>query len=362
MPKSKTDKDWLRDAQDVIRRKNEELAELRRENRDLYKQNLEREREFAEHYAIANYDPTPPAWVMSQGGVTGKRGGPVVQFSDWHIGEVVNPDELGGQNSFNKNIAPKRVKRLTETVIDLAFNHMGRAKTVYPGIVVPLNGDFVGGENHEELMATNDLPIMDAAELATDLLAASIDNLATKFGRVFCPCEPGNHGRTTRKPRFKQYVQTNHDYGVYRSLAKHFRGSKHIRFLISPEADVAYNVYGTRFLQTHGDNLGSKGGDGIIGAMGPIMRGWTKLVRQKEEFDYLMIGHWHQTLWLPSVICNNALKGHDEYAQLKLRAPARPASQSLFFVHPDRGITARWEVFVDGSEKAREAKDWVSWR
>jgi hypothetical protein len=37
--------------------------------------------------------------------------------------------------------------------------------------------------------------------------------------------------------------------------------------------DVHYRVYALRFLFNHGDTLGVKGGDGIIGAIGPIMRG-----------------------------------------------------------------------------------------
>jgi hypothetical protein len=45
---------------------------------------------------------------------------------------------------------------------------------------------------------------------------------------------------------------------------------------IRPSNDVHYRVYGLRFLLNHGDMLGVKGGDGIIGAIGPIMRGEIK--------------------------------------------------------------------------------------
>jgi hypothetical protein len=123
-------------------------------------------------------------------------------------------------------------------------------------------------------------------------------------------------------------------------------------------------VYGTRFLLTHGDALGVKGGDGIIGSIGPIMRGSIKVRDQEiqlgEQIDMILMGHWHQMLWLPRVIVNNCLKGFDEFARLAVRAPFSRPSQALFFVHPQHGITARWEVFLEGQRRAEKA-EWVAW-
>lgn len=124
-----------------------------------------------------------------------------------------------------------------------------------------------------------------------------------------------------------------------------------------------YSVYGQRFLAMHGDMLGVKGGDGIIAALGPIARGEFKVRNHSasygQEYDMLLMGHWHQSLWLPRVTVANCLKGFDEYAKNALRAPVSEPSQPLFFVHPRRGITSRWEVKVDEPRPA--AKEWVSW-
>jgi hypothetical protein len=95
-----------------------------------------------------------------------------------------------------------------------------------------------------------------------------------------------------------------------------------------------------------------KGGDGIIGSIGPIMRGSIKVRDQRNpdrpQIDTILMGHWHQMLWLPALIVNNCLKGYDEFARLAVRAPYSRPSQALFFVHPQHGITARWEVFLEG--------------
>jgi predicted phosphodiesterase len=362
----KTPADMLVDAEAIIRKRNSEIADLRR-TRDR----LQKEADTAEEirrviYEIKECDPEPPAWISKLTGPNGKRGGPVTIWSDWHWGETVSKAEVGGVNEFNAGIARKRAKALVERTIDLSFNHMGRAKTEYPGLVLCLGGDMISGDIHEELMVTNDRTPLQAVNDLTDCLAGGIDALATKFGKVFIPCVAGNHGRNTHKIRAKGHLYTNYDWNIYCNLARYYRGNKHVQFLIPPENDAFFNVYGHRFLLTHGHTLGVKGGDGIIGAIGPIMRGRIKVGRSEtqvgRDFDTLLMGHWHQMLWLPGCIVNGALKGYDEYARLFLRAPYAQPSQALFFVHPEHGLTAKWEVFLDKQRRTTDNKDWVTFQ
>jgi len=254
---------------------------------------------------------------------------------------------------------------LVGTTIDLAYNHMGRAKTTYPGCVVMLGGDFINGDIHDELVENADRTTQQNINELTDILAAGIDQMASRFGRVLCPAVVGNHGRSTRKPRAKGRVFTSHEWNIYCSLDRYFRKSQHVKFLIPGGTDAVFNVYNHRYLLTHGDSLGVKGGDGIIGAIGPIMRGTIKVGHSEaqvgNDIDTLVMGHWHQPLWLPGAIVNNALKGYDEYARLYLRAPYSRPSQLLWFTHPEHGITAKWEVFLEGQRKAQTAQEWVSW-
>lgn len=309
-------------------------------------------------YEIAARSPEPPAWTVRDTGASGKRGIPTMIWSDWHRGEIVRPEEVNGLNHFNFRIHDARVKRLVDTTIDLCYNHMGKAKTVYPGAVVMLGGDFVNGDIHEELQINADRTTQQNINEMTDVLAAAIELMATKFGNVFCPCVVGNHGRNTRKPRMKGRVYTNHEWNIYVNLERYFRKSRNVSFLVPSGVDAYFPVVGTRYLLTHGDSLGVKGGDGIIGAIGPIMRGSIKVGSSEaqvgRDIDMIVMGHWHQTLWLPSAIVNGALKGYDEYARLQLRAPYSRPSQSLWFTHPEHGITAKWEVFLEGRKQARE--------
>ena len=190
--------------------------------------------------------------------------------------------------------------------------------------------------------------------------------MAAKFGKAFDPCVVGNHGRSTKKMQMKQRVFTSHEWNIYCSLERYFRKSKHIQFMIPPEADAFFTVFGHRFMLTHGDSLGVKGGDGIIGALGPIMRGNLKTHRSEAEidrdFDTMVIGHWHQYLTLPGLIVNNSFKGYDEYARLGLRAPYSRPSQALWFTHPEHGITAHWQVYLEKLRTANTDMKWLEWQ
>lgn len=327
---------------------------LRKAQEDL--RAAQREQDTAESirkaiWGLSARTPDPPKWLAAPHTKANARGVPMTVWSDWHYGEVVSPNEVGGVNEFNAEIAKTRINTLVEKIIELSFHHMGDATKDYPGIIVCLGGDLITGDIHEELLATNDRTVQQQINDLTDLLIAAIGRLADVFGRVFVPAVPGNHGRSTRRPRMKGRVYTSHEWNIYCNLERYFRHDKRVSFLIPGEADAYFTVYGHRFLLTHGDSLGVKGGDGIIGAIGPIMRGTLKVGRSEaavgRDIDTVIMGHWHTPLWLPGAIVNGTLKGYDEYARLEIRAPYSPASQMLWFVHPKTGLTAKWEVYLE---------------
>ena len=362
----KTERDQLEDAKELLRKALAENTAQRRVIRDITRDNDTAEAIRQEIFQLAAHTPSPPLWVSGRGVKNGHRGGPVLMVSDIHHGEVIDEDQTGGVNKFNATISKQRLRRLTDTTIDLSTNHMGRANVAYPGIVVCFGGDMIGGDIHEELQWSNDRTPQQAVNDLTDELAAMLEKLAGVFGRVFVPCVVGNHGRSTKKLTMKGRVFHNYDWTIYCNLERHFRKDKRIQFMIPSEADAYFQVYGTRFLLTHGDSLGVKGGDGIIGALGPVARGVVKVGTSERQigrdFDYMLMCHYHQLLWLPNVIVNGCVKGYDEYARLGLRVPYSPPAQALFFVHPEHGITARWPVYLEPRRVSAQSKVWVSWQ
>jgi len=343
-----------------------ENAALRRDLRAAERENDSAEKVRQEIFNLAAHTPEPPAWITPAPTKKGTRGTPMTIWSDWHYGEVVRPEEVGGVNIFNADVAAERIRMLVDVTVDLCMNHMGRADTKYPGIVVCLGGDMITGDIHDELTATNDRTTHQSVNDLTDLIAAALEHLAAHFGRVFVPCVVGNHGRSTRKPRMKGRVYTSYEYILYCSLERHFRNDKRVQFYIPGESDAYFKVYDHRFLLTHGDSLGVKGGDGIIGPLGPITRGVIK-IRNSEmqigrDIDTVLMGHWHTLTWGDGYIVNGALKGYDEYARLALRARYTRPSQALWFVHPEQGLTAHWPVHLDKTRTVEDAGEWIGWR
>lgn len=308
----------------------------------------------------------PPKWVTAPARNTHRINGvPSVLWSDWHWGEVVDPLQVNGINSYDLAKAKDRARRLVERTIDLCFEHM--TNPTYPGVVVNLGGDMISGDIHDELTETNEVPTMPAFLDLFSKLASMLGLMADRFGRVFVAGVPGNHGRTTKKPRMKNRAFSNFDWLLYTMLEAHFKAAKDDRFafMIPVGADAAYRVYGHRYLLTHGDNLGVKGGDGIIGALGPILRGDVKIRNSNgqmgQAFDTLLMGHWHQFLPLfPRLCVNGSLKGYDEFAKLALRAAPEEPQQALWFTHPDRGVTCQWPVKLGDKTKGVE-REWCSW-
>lgn len=362
---SKTDAERLRDAEETVRKKNLELNDQRRTIASLRRDNDTAEAIRQEIFGLAAHTCTPPTWLTGKGVRNGARGGPITVWSDFHYGEVIDPDQVGGVNKFDKTIAKQRFHTLVDNTIDLCENHMGRANQKYPGIVVCLGGDMIGGDIHEELAQTNDRTPHQSVHDLTDLLGAGIETMASKFGRVFVPAVVGNHGRSSKRPMMKNRVFTNFDWSIYCNLERDFRRDKRIHIMVPSEADAHFTVFGHRYLLTHGDSLGVKGGDGIIGSLGPIMRGLLKLHSSKAQvgmdFDTAVICHWHQYFSLPGIIVNGALKGYDEFAMLALRAKYQRPTQALWFSHPEHGITAQWPVYLEKQAIPAHAQEWVSW-
>lgn len=345
-----------------LRAAEKELAAIKRDNVSAAEL---REKLFNLHALV----PDPPKWLEKKSSA-GHSGVPMTMWSDWHWGERVFREQTGGANEFNRAEAKRRLRRLVDSTLDICAHHMGTSPT-YPGIVVCLGGDMISGNIHEELRETNEGPVQVVMKEVKEQLIAALTLVADKFEKVFVPCVVGNHGRTTHKPRAKDRVYENLEWGLYQSVEEIFtaRGDKRVQFMIPGETDAYFSVLGHRFLLTHGDALGVKGGDGIIGALGPITRGTIKVGRSEaqigRDFDTLLMGHWHT--FIPrgdasAALVNGSLKGYDEYARLMLRVPYARPSQALWFIHAKHGFTAQWPIYLDDRREATKSTEWVTWQ
>lgn len=315
-------------------------------------------------FEISHHKPEVPEWLtLPKAAVHTVSSAPGVPFlfgSDWHWGEVVNPSEIGGVNEYNIKIARARLRTLIDTTIALLTKHMVNPQ--YPGIIFSLGGDMVSGNIHEELCETNDMPIMPVVLDLVDHLVAAILQLKAVFGKVFLPCVAGNHGRLHKKPRAKESNFSSYDWLIYQMLDRHFADDPDVTFFIPDGPDALISVYGHRYLITHGNQF--RGGDGMIGPLGPISRGDHKKRSRNaqigQEYDTLVIGHFHQLLQMRRIIMNGSLIGYNEYAHIN-NFGYEPPQQALWITHPERGITFSMPVHLGDEPETRDQTKWVSW-
>lgn len=311
-------------------------------------------------YDLADHKPRPPKWLLKPQD-PGLHGCPMTNWSDWHWGERVFYAQVGGVNEYNRRIAKARLRRLVETTVELLHKHI--AAPNYPGLVVCLGGDMISGNIHEELRETNDGPVQECVLELEDEIIAALNYLLNYFPFIYVPCVPGNHGRMKAKPHAKNKMYESYEYNVYMHIKRYFKNDPRVHVDVPEEVDIHFNVLGHRFLLTHGDTLGVKGGDGIIGALGPIARGTMKVGRSEaqigRDFDTLLIGHYH--MYTPRgegapVIVNGTLKGYDEYARLFLRVPYSRPSQALWLVNQKHGVTFQWQVYLEGQKTSKQIR------
>lgn len=303
-------------------------------------------------------DVALPEWTHTKAKGSSAPGVPTLFLSDFHWGERVFAKQVNGVNSFDLATARKRLKYTAETAVRLL--KILSPTLDYPGICVPLGGDMISGNIHDELMATNELNTMPTVLDLFGHLVNLIGYMADTFGKVYLPCVSGNHGRDTKKIYSKDRNHTSFDWLLYQFLAKHFEGDKRITFFIPDGSDAAFKLYDYRYLLTHGDQF--RGGDGMIGALGPILRGdHKKRSRNSQigmEYDKLICGHWHQYIHHERVIVNGSLKGYDEYAYTS-NFGFEPPRQALWCTHWDYDITFAMPVLCD-KRSGKKPTDWAS--
>lgn len=341
--------------QDRIKRLEEQLKEAQWENLD-------------EHYIRAKIlgikkaveEMEAPRWLASPPARSkASQSVPTLLLSDLHWGEVVDKHQMSGVNEYNIEIANRRLDTVVSKAIALLRDSI--AGEEYPGFVLCLAGDMVAGDIHEELRETNEGTAVTALLDLLRSLISQITLLANEFGRVYVPCVAGNHGRLTHKPRAKRRNETNLDWLLYQFLKLQFQGDPRIIIDAPTTPELTYKVFNHTYHLCHGDQLG-KGGDGIIGAFGPIIRGDHKRrslqAQLSRPYDTLVHCHYHTYAATRRFIGNGSLVGFDEFA-MSIGCGYEVPQQAFWLTHPEHGITFSMPIQAE-SPKAPEAKSWVS--
>ena len=252
--------------------------------------------------------------------------------SDWHVAETVNPNTVNGLNSFTLDDARTRSETFFKSGHRLI--KIFQKDTKIDTLVLPLLGDFMSGNIHDELLENNSLSPIDEAIYAQNLLATGIEFLLKDktLKKIILPCHSGNHGRITKERRISTEKGNNLEYLIYHQLANHFRDEKRIQFNVSEGYHSYLNVYDYTLRFHHGHAL--RYGGGIGGITIPVNKAiaqWDKIKRA----DLDVFGHFHTFLDGEKFISNGSIIGYGPFA-LSIKADYSPPKQAFFLIDKKR--------------------------
>ncbi len=295
--------------------------------------------------------PPPPRYVPRK--ATGRKASVetmVQQLSDWHGGENVRAEAVRGFNEFNDAILRQRVERIGDAHLSIKDRLESGGGYRFEKCIVGANGDFVSGTIHElEKHSDHDNVIM-AVHATAGVLAKLLRSYAAEYPTVEVFCTSGNHGRLPDARRVQQKEPTRSwDTAVYLFAKEMLADCRNVTFHIPNSYSAAFDVYGWRFLQTHGHDVKSwnsipwYGLNRLVGNINALE------AARGTPIHYWLFGHFHNPSSLPHAsgesFVNGSIIGANEFAFNALGKADRP-TQWLLQTHPEQGVTARWPLYA----------------
>ena len=335
-----------------VRREARDSRFWKKRFQDAEKHLAESEALIAELSGVRDVEATTPQWILERGGSNTASSVVGLLLTDIHAGEVIDKDELLGINGFNIDVCRARLRRLFRAACEIP--QRWTVDTQNKGVLLALGGDLISGDIHEELRITNQLTSHEQVRFVVDELSAGIIHLAKTYGAVHVVSVPGNHSRTTHKPTAKLYSRLSYDTMIASMIADRFVGDKRVTFQITSATDAVIPVFGRTVLLTHGDKMGTGGGQGFAGPVLPIIRGAKKVEAQQAQAgrrpDLILHGHFHTSANPGAILSNGSVPGYSEYAS-GLRASIEPPKQWLFLLHQKWWLRERLEVVLEDPAK-----------
>lgn len=303
----------------------------------------------------------PPEWAISSSPKSKTEHIPILTTSDFQVGEVIRPEEIDLAHGYDVETFRRRYRLLIEKTIQLCLVH--QPSWTYPGIIYERLGDTISGGIHEDLETTDEATPIDSVIIAAEEEAAGIEKLVEAFGRVWVQeAGGGNHDRDTHKPRSKNATGHSFDKLVSHILQLKFRGDPRVTFHTTKSPDIVYQVYERTILSTHGDKIGSRGGQGYIGPVATMARGAQKVITEQmalgRRIDEVRMGHFHTYVDLGWLLGNGCLPGYSEFAKMNRMRP-EPPMQLLSFMAPKHGRVCTRRIFLEAPRPGIDAS-WCS--
>lgn len=267
----------------------------------------------------------------------------VMNLSDWHVEERVDPATVSYQNEYNLDIAQERAGKVFRSGLRLI--RLLQQDIKINTAVVSLMGDFItNADMHQGQQAEAcALEPTEAIEFAQNLIIGGIEHLLENSDlKLVIPCHSGNHGRVTPKVRFGHENGHSLEYLMYRSIERHItqKYGERVDFRVAKGYHSYVDIFGKTIRYHHGHAINYQGGIGgiFIPAFKAISQ-WDKIRQAHVDF----FGHFHQHKDGSKFVSNGSLIGFNSYA-LSIKADFEHPNQSLMLFDKKRGRTCTWPI------------------
>ena len=285
----------------------------------------------------------------------------VAPLSDTHVGDNVKGEQIGGLNSYDIDIFNRRLFGWANLVLQLV--ELRRTFVPINELVVPMLGDMISGDIHDELARTNIDNCMGQMIRGANLIAQALMLFAPNFQKIHVPCVVGNHGRMTRKPPMKDKYM-DWDYMLYQWIAAFCKNQKNITFDIPKSFINLFSVYDNTILIMHGDSVSGGGSNTSITRAITSLRGVLQYRKnlnvelgiedETVQFDNVMIGHFHRIdeidIGTGELHICGCMKGPDEFALQRLHTASKP-KQLVTYWHPKYGYIGKEVMYLNRYDK-----------
>ncbi len=258
----------------------------------------------------------------------------ILNLSDWHVEERVDPSTVNGFNEYNPEIATQRAERTFQKAAQLI--EAERSMSKIDELVTHWGGDFITGYIHPELAESNYMSPTEATLFAGDLLCGGLEYLKKRSGckRIVVVTSTGNHGRTTDKQRIATDYKNSFEWLMYKHIERFYRNDPKVQFKVSNGYHNWLDVQGKPIRFHHGHAFRYQGG--IQGASVPILRKISRWDQQR--FAWLdVFGHLHFYLPGEKFVQNGAMIGYGAYGEFAVGGRCMPI-QSLIIVDKSQEI------------------------
>ena len=266
----------------------------------------------------------------------------IIKFSDSQIGSIVNEDETGGLGAYSTDIFLERLEYFKKSLEKIFEIHL--TSTPCPRLHIFFLGDIVDGRLiFKGQTIQTDRSVIGQCIIAIEKIAELVLWAASIYPwQVTCSCVIGNHGRIGNKGELS--VMDNFDYLIYRMLERFLCNVPNVTLNVPNSPRMIIEIMGRRHLLTHGDNMKSWGGIPFYGFDRAKARFSELFQDAGEQFDYIHIGHFHQTAALRGKqFMNGCWPGGSQFSIDVMQVGSIP-TQQFHAVHPVHGIVLTREI------------------